>query len=144
MGSGLPDCIRVVNGRKALKTILESYVRELYQYNSVIKDTGFYLKPVHIVVKKTSGGKRYYYYYGRYWWRIVYAGKKGRTSRVKWKYYGKSKPRELAGYPDPPRNPLEGVKVVVEGDDIIVSIEQFNRIKRFLHGYRAVPVQCKE
>jgi len=82
-------------------------------YNTMIKPRNYYLKPVHIVVKKkTSGVKIKYYYYGRYWYRIV----KQPSGKLKWIYIGKEKP--LSNLPDPPRNPLEGLVVKIDGSEL--------------------------
>ncbi len=113
--------IRIKNGVSYLNKALEEYIRLLYKYNSVIRGTGYYLKPVHLVTKRTADGKKTYMYIGRYWWRIEYVGKRGKTSRIKWIYAGREKPRELREYPDPPKHPLVGLTVIIDGDDILVD-----------------------
>ncbi len=112
-----------------VRKLLDQYLKDLYNYNSLISRYGFYLKPVHIVVRNTSDGKRRYYYYGRYWWKIEYVGKKKKTSKIRWRYVGREKPRELSGIPDPPRNPFEGLVYQVRGEDIIISKRVFERFK---------------
>jgi hypothetical protein len=117
----LAKLIRVKNGRFYLEKALEEYIRLIYRYNTLIRETGYYLKPVHIVTKKTNDGKKTYIYIGRYWWKIKYVGKRGRTSRIKWIYVGKEKPAELKDYPDPPYHPLAGLKVVIDGNDVLID-----------------------
>lgn len=131
--------VRIIDGLKAIERLLEEYRRMIYRYNSIIAEKGFYLKPVHIVVREVDGVKRRYVYIGRYWWRVSYAGKKGRISRVKWVYVGREKPRELIGYPDPPPHPLVGLSYIVEGNDVIMDANTFKRYKWVFEGYKVVP-----
>jgi hypothetical protein len=90
---------------RLLSTISMLYREKLYEYNSVIKKTGYYLKPLHIVVKKYGSGIKTYYYYGKYWYRVVSQG-----SKIKWYYISSVKP--LQDLPDPPINPLILIKVI--------------------------------
>ncbi|MET1101789.1 MAG: hypothetical protein ABWW69_04855 [Pyrodictiaceae archaeon] len=136
-------CIRIINGIRIIKDFMEKYKRELYAYNSMISETGYYLKPVHIVVRTMPNGeKRSYYYYGRYWWKIVYIGKRGRTSRIKWKYLGKRKPLELSKYPEPPPNPLEGLSYYVQDNDIIVRKKIYEAFKNIFKNAVTIEVDC--
>ncbi|KSW12232.1 hypothetical protein CF15_05620 [Pyrodictium occultum] len=128
----------MINGLEAVERLLEEYRRRIYRYNSLIRGTGFYLKPMHIVTKNTPEGKRTYYYIGRYWWRVLYQGKSGSTSRVKWIYVGREKPRELEGYPDPPEHPVAGLRFTVEGRDIILDRRVYEKYRWVFEGYEAV------
>ncbi len=102
-----------------LNKLVEDYKRQLYTYNAMIRRYGFYLKPYHVVVKHSRDKKIKYIYYGRYWYRIVYMGKKGSTSRIKWVYVGSEKPSpEL---PDPPHNPLEGLVLRIDEEGIYIK-----------------------
>lgn len=121
--------VRLPGARGLLRRALEPYLKAVYEYNSLISGTGYYLKPVHVVTRRLGGSKRVYVYYGRYWWRVVYAGKRGKTSLVRWIYLGTEKP---PGLPDPPRNPLEGVSVILEGDDVLVPVEHYERLAEVL------------
>jgi hypothetical protein len=133
------DCLRVVGGLNAFKAVLELYLRKLYEYNTLARRYGVYLKPVHIVVRVVGAEKRTYYYVGRYWWRIEYAGKQGRTSRLRWKYIGREKPAELKDVlPDPPRNPLEGLKFYAIGDDVVVDRETYEKFSWVFAGRKVV------
>ncbi len=117
-----PDIMKRIN-----LAISEHLVR-IYDYNNIAKQKGYYLKPVHIVVKKKDGEKIKYYYYGRYWYKIEYV--KDKKTRIKWIYMGKSKPDpEL---PDPPENPLEGLVVRLSGDTITVKAPSENVLKLVL------------
>ena len=128
--------VRVVGGRERLKRIVEEFLRELYDYNSVVKQYGYYLKPYHVVTYKTASGVKKYYYYGRYWYKVRYVGKKGRTSLVKWEYVGREKPlREL---PDPPRHPLEDTVFLVEGEDVLLRDEDYLRLKEYFKGLKII------
>jgi hypothetical protein len=93
---------------------LSEFLKEFYQYNSQLKNTGYYLKPVHIVVKNGKNGKTKYYYYGRYWYKLVI--NRGGKSRIKWIYIGKNKPHPQL--PDPLDNPLEGTVVKLREDHV--------------------------
>ena len=91
---------------------------ELSEYNNVVKKHGYYLKPVHIVVKKNSEGEKVkYYYFGRYWYKIVSVKKKNRRT-IRWIYVGRKKP--LRKLMDPPKNPLEGLVIKISTDKIEV------------------------
>ncbi|MCS7128424.1 MAG: hypothetical protein N3E36_05325 [Sulfolobales archaeon] len=90
---------------------IESYKKELYSYNNVIRHYGYYLKPMHVVFKRTKSGLIKYIYYGRYWYRVKYLGKRKGTSRVKWVYIGRNKPDP--SLPDPPTHPLNGLVIRV-------------------------------
>jgi len=79
--------------------LLDYYKRALYEYNNEAKRFGFYLKPVHIVVKNTLRGRMIYNYYGRYWYKLTKS-----NGKIKWIYIGVAKPvKELS---EPPLNPL--------------------------------------
>ncbi len=126
--------MRIINGRARLVKAMDDFLKSIYEYNSIVRKKGYYLKPYHVVVRKTKGGVRRYYYYGRYWYRVRYVGKKGRTSIVKWEYVGKSKPEE--SLPDPPSNPLEGIVFLVEGEDVILREEDYHKIKDLFKGLK--------
>ncbi len=112
-----------------IQRMINEYLTEIYKYNDRIRDTGYYLKPVHIVVKKTGDKKAKYYYYGRYWYRIEYRGKRKSTSMIKWVYLGKEKPDP--SLPDPPDNPIVGLVLRVDDEGVTVNLsydELFSRI----------------
>ncbi len=112
--------------------ILEEYQASVRKYNALIRDSGFYLKPIHIVVKKVKDERREYRYFGKYWWRIEYLGRKDGKPVIKWIYLGREKP---SGLPDPPVNPLEGFcfyTIQGEKDYIYVSNRVFLRYRRKL------------
>jgi len=102
-----------------LQGILEEYKTRLYEYNKLVSTYGYYLKPLHIVYKKTSNGTVKYVYYGRYWYKIVYAGKRNKTSIVKWIYIGREKP--LPKLPDPPHHPLEGIVLRIDSTGVYMK-----------------------
>jgi len=129
--------IRIRKGALRLRKILDEYRRAIYHYNTLIKGTGYYLKPVHIVTRNTPSGRKTYHYYGRYWWRLEKKRVEGR-SKLRWRYIGRQKPSELKDYPDPPRNPLEGFRCRVDGDDIIVKKEMFEKYKHLFEGLEIV------
>jgi len=84
---------------RLFNALLDYYKRALYEYNNEAKRFGFYLKPVHIVVKDTLKGRMVYNYYGRYWYKLAKS-----NGKIKWIYVGVAKPiKEL---PEPPLNPL--------------------------------------
>jgi hypothetical protein len=123
--------LRVVGGARALDPILADLKRVFYEYNRVIRGTGYYLKPVHKVYKRVGGLVRVYEYYGRYWWRLTRRG-----GRLRYVYSGTIKPR---GVPvDPPSNPLEGLSLIREGGDVIVRCSDFDRFARVFEGYPVV------
>ena len=117
---------RVKIKAEVIDEVFRRYQKLVREYNKRIKDTGYYLKPVHIVVKKVKDEVRVYRYYGRYWWRVKYLGKKTGRSVIKWVYIGKEKPK---GLENPPKNPLEGVVVYkVKGDDkhLYIPLKYYN------------------
>ncbi len=126
--------VLVKNGRLVIEQMIEEYKKEIYRYNTLIRSAGYYLKPLHIVVKRFGNEQRTYYYIGRYWWKIVYAGKKGKTSKVKWIYIGREKPMELRTYPDPPPNPLDGLRFYVVGNDIVIDKRTYERYRWVFEG----------
>lgn len=117
-----PQCfVRVQGGAPAAEALSLMARQAVYSYNMAIRKTGYYLKPVHYVYKRNSSGRvKVYEYYGRYWWRLERVG-----SRVRWRYVGKVKP---PGLPEPPETGLEGLRIIRDGDDIIVDcwvVERF-------------------
>jgi hypothetical protein len=124
-----PRCfVRVREGAVAAEALSMRARSAVYSYNLSIRNTGYYLKPVHYVYKRSSTGRvRVYEYYGRYWWRL-----ENRGGRVRWRYVGRSKP---PGLPEPPSTGLEGLRIIREGDDIIVDcwvVERFPELFRGL------------
>ncbi len=109
----------VKNGYRILMEIYAPYRARIYAYNAMIKDSGYYLKPIHLVYKRLKNQRVKYIYFGRYWYRLV---KKRGT--IKWIYVGKDKPDPHL--PDPPLSPFEGLSIIVNGDDIIVDRKTFN------------------
>ncbi len=106
--------IRVKNGYRLLMNLYSDYRVKIYEYNSKIKETGYYLKPIHIVHKSLGNKKIKYLYFGRYWYKVV---KKNKGFR--WIYVGREKPDPML--PDPPIIPFEGIGVVVDGEDIMLD-----------------------
>lgn len=100
-----------------ISLIISDGLRPIYEYNNIVKNYGYYLKPVHIVVKKSGNETVKYYYYGRYWYRIEYV--KGKKKRLKWIYVGKEKPDKKL--PDPPNNPFEGTVIKIRNGTIEIS-----------------------
>ncbi len=116
--------IRVYGGYARLREWLDTIKPLIYEYNSAIRHTGYYLKPVHkVYYKRAQGETRIYEYYGRYWWKIISKGGKRRLV-----YAGRFKP---SGVPEPPKIELEGLRVVVEGDDVIIECDVYDKVKRF-------------
>ncbi len=123
--------LRVVNGAKALDFKLADLKRVFYEYNRVIRGTGYYLKPVHKVYKNVKGSRRVYEYYGRYWWKLV---------RVNWGvryvYVGRIKPLDVKV--NPPGNPLEGLSLIREGWDVIIKCSDYEKFSEVFKGYKVV------
>ncbi|MGC9071528.1 MAG: hypothetical protein ACP5HK_02370 [Acidilobus sp.] len=120
-----PPCmVRVMGGYSAIVTALSDVKEEIYRYNVIASRRGYYLKPVHKVYKATGGARRVYEYYGRYWWR------KGNGRLI---YAGTSRP---PGLPEPPLNPLEGLSLIREGDDVIVRCDVYEKFKWAFSGLR--------
>ncbi|MCE4623413.1 MAG: hypothetical protein F7B11_01515 [Caldisphaeraceae archaeon] len=115
----LSECrIRVIGGYGDIVGLLDSVKEEIYRYNVLASKKGYYLKPVHKVYKpKGKSGKAIYEYYGRYWWKKL----RGRLI-----YSGTTKPRIL---PNPPENPLEGLSIVREGEDVILDCFVYERYR---------------
>ena len=125
--------VRIRGGARLLEGILDEYRGRLYEYNSTIRGSGYYLKPLHRVYKNVGGERRLYEYYGRYWWRIVPS--RGGRRLV---YAGKSKP---GGLPEPPSFPLEGLAVVRIGEDVIVECWVYEKYRDI---FSRVPVEPLE
>ncbi len=122
-----PACQVRIRGGAAIAEKLSTMARRaVYEYNLAIKGTGYYLKPVHYVYKRAGGRTRVYEYYGRYWWRLDRG-----SGRVRWRYVGKTKP---PGLPDPPSTGLEGLRIIRDGDDIIVDCWVIERFKELFRG----------
>lgn len=99
---------------RKISLLLSEYLTAFYSYNSLIKDKNYYLKPVHVVVRRTpDGGSVKYYYYGRYWYSLQ---KTSAPSKVRWIYKGREKPDP--SLPDPPANPVEGL-VIKQYEDYV-------------------------
>lgn len=124
--------IRVVGGAPKVRKILEEYVMKVKEYNKQIRHTGFYLEPVKMVPRRDPHDrwnvKKYDYYYGRYWYINV-----GGKERGRYVYLGTAKPIETL--PDPPKNPLEGVKIIYDDEDILIPEDQFEKVKDLFKGY---------
>lgn len=105
--------IRVKDGYRLIMEAFSPYRRKIYEYNELIRESGYYLKPVHVVVKRFANLK--YLYFGRYWYRVV----RGDGRRLRWIYIGREKPDP--NLPEPPLNPFEGLRIIVDGDDIMVD-----------------------
>jgi hypothetical protein len=126
--SGIPGYVRITNGA-ILLTQIESYIKEpFYHYNSLISSFGYYLKPIHKVYKRKSDKTYIYVYYGRYWFR------KDESGRLI--YAGTEKPEMIDVIP--PKNPLEGLSLIIDGKDLLVSengVQVFVEIaSKYLHG----------
>ncbi|MDK6027839.1 hypothetical protein QPL79_00460 [Ignisphaera sp. 4213-co] len=121
--------------------LLDFYKVQLYEYNSMIKGYGVYLKPMHIVTKKSAKGEKIYYYFGRYWFKIEV-----KNSKIKWIYLGCKKPFDQL--PDPPMNPLLviGMKKAEENSNTIcLQIENFAELsKQIIHIVNAFYECCSK
>lgn len=131
----LKTLVRIVEGARRVKEIYDEYVKRLNEYNEQIKHTGFYLKPVTKVARRDRRDPskiiRYDYYYGKYWFFSI-----STKERKAYIYLGREKP--LESLPDPPKDPLEGVEIVYDGEDILIPKEQFERIKDLFSGYTKI------
>ncbi len=111
--------VKVWNCFDKLSMLLDEYKSELYRYNTLIRNTEYYLKPVHKVYYKGVDGTRIIYeYYGTYWWK-----KKKKGYKTYLEYIGKDKPEH--SLPDPPRNPLAGVRIGRGEDYFIIPASVF-------------------
>jgi len=111
---------RIINGANLLHTIREkiiNYILNLQGLNGKI-----YLKPIHVVIVKKGNSVRKYVYVNRYWWKIKYSGKRSRTSKVKWKYLGKSIPLSEE----------YGLKFKIVGNDIIIDEKSLMKLREVL------------
>ena len=119
------DCkVIIYDGLQVLRAFIDEIKQPFYEYNSLISNTGYYLKPVHKVYKKLPNGKkRIYEYYGRYWWKKVGS---------RWIYAGNIKPK-IIRY-EPPRHPLEGLSIIIEDKDIIMNCRDYSKFKSYFKG----------
>jgi len=107
--------LRIKDGYKVVMELFTPYRRRIYEYNSLIRETGYYLKPIHVVVKKVDNTRSKYVYFGRYWYRVV----RNPNGRIQWIYVGREKPDPQL--PEPPLNPFEGLRIIVYEDDVVVD-----------------------
>ncbi|AFZ71149.1 hypothetical protein Calag_1444 [Caldisphaera lagunensis DSM 15908] len=114
-----PSCkIKVYDGYIDIINILNEIKEKIYLYNTEISKKSYYLKPVHKVYKTKADKKKIIYeYYGRYWWKRI---------NKKFIYSGIAKPKFL---PNPPENPLEGLSIVREGNDVILDCSLYEKFK---------------
>ena len=108
---------RILGGAKLLDRIREKVSNEIHSLNGKV-----YLKPVHIVVVKKSGLTKKYVYINRYWWRIKYSGKRKSTSKIKWKYLGKSISIKNE----------YGLKFKIIGNDIVIDEKSLTKLREIL------------
>lgn len=124
--------LRIYGGYRLVMELYSPYRARIYEYNSTIRESGYYLKPLHIVYKIVHGRKLKYVYFGRYWYRVYKVPGEGELkkerSRIKWLYVGRDKPDPHL--PDPPINPLEGIAVIVDGEDILVDERTFEALAK--------------
>ncbi len=114
--------IRIKGGYRVIMDLYTPYRIKIYEYNSKIKESGYYLKPIHVVHKEVGDRKVKYIYFGRYWYRVV----RNRGRKLRWVYVGKEKPDPHL--PDPPLTPFEGIGVAVDNGDILVSENVFRAL----------------
>jgi len=115
--------LRIVGGYRIVMELYSPYRVRIYEYNDKIKDSGYYLKPLHIVHKVVGGRKLKYLYFGRYWYRVI-----RRRGKIRWVYVGRDKPDPHL--PDPPISPFEGLGILVEGEDVLVDEKTYEALSR--------------
>jgi hypothetical protein len=109
--------VLIKGGLNYILDLYSQFKLEILSYNEKIKDTGYYVKPMHIAYKNSDSGKVKYIYFGRYWYRVI-----KRDDRLVWVYVGKDKPEP--SLPEPPPNPFERVSIAVVNDsDIEVGLD---------------------
>jgi hypothetical protein len=122
-----------------IDSLLDYYRQQLYNYNSMIKGYGVYLKPLHIVVKNSlSESKKIYYYFGRYWYKL-----KAINGKLKWIYMGREKP--LDSLPDPPTNPLLVLEVKrrqSNPDLLCIYVKNFGKVSAQINQIIKVIYTC--
>ncbi|RLG80327.1 MAG: hypothetical protein DRO09_03290 [Thermoprotei archaeon] len=123
--------VRIRNGYNVIMSLYAPFRSRIYRYNSEIRDSGYYLKPVHLVYKSIRGRRVKYVYFGRYWYRVVRKG-----GSIKWIYVGRDKPDPHL--PDPPLSPFEGIGIAILGDDVVVDEKTYMVLKKIadLLGYK--------
>ncbi|MEM0037470.1 MAG: hypothetical protein QW772_00835 [Zestosphaera sp.] len=130
--------VAVIDGYPLLMKLYEPYKHRINEYNLTIKDSGYYLKPLHFVYLKSPNKlvSIKYVYFGRYWYRVhKLTNPRKHNSKVRWIYIGKEKPDPTL--PDPPLNPFEGIYVLAFESDILLSEKSYRalvRISESMHG----------
>jgi len=117
--------LRIEGGYDLLMKIFSPYRKRIYRYNEKIRESGYYLKPIHIVYRLIGKGRLKYIYFGRYWYRI-YRSREGKRNKLRWIYVGRDKPDPHL--PEPPINPLEGLAVIVKNDDVLIDEKTFEAL----------------
>jgi len=120
--------VHVLKGYELVLRLYDPYRRRIYEYNTMIRPTGYYLKPIHVVYKALGYVKLRYVYFGRYWYRLHKTHSSSSKYKVKWIYVGRDKPDPHL--PDPPLNPFEGLRMIAINDDIVVTREVFEALRK--------------
>lgn len=109
--------VLIKGGLNHILDLYSQFKLEILSYNERIKNTGYYVKPVHIAYKNSNTGRVKYIYFGRYWYRVVKRG-----NRLVWVYVGKDKPEP--SLPELPPNPFENISIAVINDsDIEIDLD---------------------
>ncbi len=139
------ELVLVVEGKKALDMLLKEFSSAVETCNEKLRRKGanLYLRKRHVVFSK---GKKYVYF-RTYWYRWSYVDDGG-TRKLKWIYVGKNPPDDFADedamacFKHVEKNPLRNVRFeVLPNNDVLLSKEDFFRLKRFFSGFRAFLVR---
>ncbi|MFN3267930.1 MAG: hypothetical protein ACK416_01575 [Zestosphaera sp.] len=132
--------VAIIDGYPILMNLYEPYKYKLNEYNMLIKDSGYYLKPLHFVYLKSPRMflSIRYVYFGRYWYRVYRVSGSRSRSKIRWIYVGKEKPDPTL--PDPPLNPFEGLYVLAVGSDVLLSEKSYKALVRISESFRGVNV----
>jgi hypothetical protein len=125
----LQDPVLVVDGLAALDDIESAHQEEVRAYARALNAPGYQLKPIP---RRWNGTVRVYHY----WYRYTWSPERG---NVVWEYVGKELPAS-ARPGEAPRDPLEGVAFRIVGPDLLLSAEDYERLRPRFKGRPAFRV----
>ncbi|ODS42168.1 MAG: hypothetical protein MSIBF_02185 [Candidatus Altiarchaeales archaeon IMC4] len=113
--------ILIINGHDKIRETKKHYEDQIQKYNNIVKEItkGYFLRE-----QTSKKGKLY-----KYWYKWIWDGK-----QMHHKYIGREKPE--FNLPEKPHFLFSGLKYQVAGNDIVISEEEYKKIKTFFYDYQ--------